>query len=83
MDASNILVDGHVHFYDCYRRDAFFSGARRNFKRAAEDLKFSEAYHGCLLMSETSRDHHFSTWRSNTRAEARIKPKKNAHKRRG
>ena len=64
MGVSNILVDSHVHYYDCYRQEAFFSGAARNFDGAARALKVSENYRGCLLLSETSQDHYFSAWRA-------------------
>jgi hypothetical protein len=59
---NTILVDAHVHFYGCYEEKAFFAGAERNFQRAAEALDSAGAYQGCLLLSETSRDHYFDAW---------------------
>lgn len=63
MALDTLLVDGHVHFYNCFRQAAFFSGAQQNFAAAAKALKLSNGYRGCLLMTETARDHYFTTWR--------------------
>ena len=63
MASSTLLVDGHVHFYDCYRQAAFFAGALENFAAAAKRLKLSHGFQGCLLMTETAQDHRFSAWR--------------------
>ena len=62
MTTNTILIDAHVHFYGCYERNAFFAGAEKNFRRAAEELDSVGAYLGCLLLSETSRDHYFEDW---------------------
>jgi hypothetical protein len=56
-------VDGHVHFYPCYNQAAFVSGARNNFLAAAKALGLADGFQGCLLMTETARDHFFATWR--------------------
>ena len=66
MALSTILVDGHVHFYDCYREAPFFQGVRDNFGAAAKTLKASGDLQGCLLMTETARDHRFAAWRQET-----------------
>jgi hypothetical protein len=62
LAVDTILIDAHVHYYDCYERNAFFSGAEKNFHRAAEALDSAGAYRSCLLLSETSRDHYFEDW---------------------
>ncbi len=54
-----ILFDSHVHIYDCYDMNRFFTMAYDNFltisKRDFEGALFS----GILLLSETARDHWF------------------------
>lgn len=55
------LVDAHVHLYDCFDRAAFFDSALKNFRHAAQTLGLPTDTHGCLLLTETSRDHAFES----------------------
>jgi hypothetical protein len=58
-----ILVDAHVHIYDCFELEKFFDSAYANFKAAAERLRHSNDFTGILLLAETSKDkwfHHLS-----------------------
>ena len=59
-DAGAILVDAHVHVYDCFDIDDLLSAALRNFKHAAAKMGLDDNFTGVLLLSETSRDNWFS-----------------------
>lgn len=58
---TNVLVDAHVHLYDCFDRGAFFDAALKNFRQASQTLGLPIDTHGCLLLTETSRDHAFES----------------------
>jgi hypothetical protein len=59
-DVGTILVDAHVHVYDCFDIDDLLSAALRNFKHAAANMGLADNFTGVLLLSETSRDNWFS-----------------------
>lgn len=60
MAHTNLLIDAHVHFYGCYSRDMFFDSALANFQDGARSLGCAvDEVTGCLMFSETSRDHYF------------------------
>ena len=50
-----VLVDAHVHIYDCFELVTFFRSARRNF----ETHSGVRAFVGMLLLTESSGDHWF------------------------
>ena len=54
-----ILIDTHVHIYDCFDTEKFFDSAYSNFKSSAERIGRGEEFISILLLSETSRDHWF------------------------
>jgi len=54
-----ILVDAHVHIYDCFDLEKFFNAANFNFKWAAERLGHGNEFSGILLLAETSKDNWF------------------------
>ncbi|MGV7223214.1 MAG: hypothetical protein ACQ9MH_17000 [Nitrospinales bacterium] len=54
-----ILVDAHVHIYDCFDLEIFFDSAYSNFKSAAERLGYGNEFSGILLLAETSNDNWF------------------------
>jgi hypothetical protein len=54
------FVDGHAHLYRMYDRDAFFDGALANVTAAAAHMAPGRPFWGCLLFSETARDHAFA-----------------------
>ena len=59
-----LLVDAHVHFYDCYPLANFLDSAYRNFHEAAWKLGVCGDMVGILLLTESSRDHWFKRlWR--------------------
>ncbi|MEM7025147.1 MAG: hypothetical protein AAF637_21555 [Pseudomonadota bacterium] len=58
-----LLVDGHVHFHDCYDKARFFDGASRNFAAAARKLAPKGAAGGCLAFTESAWAHHFRAFR--------------------
>lgn len=59
-----LLVDAHVHFYDVYERARFFDGALDNFQAAGAALGLRSEPAGCLLFTETARDHYFRRFRA-------------------
>ncbi len=56
-----VLVDAHVHLYDCFDRAGFFDSALNNFRRAAQQLGLPIETPGCLMFTETSKDHAFES----------------------
>ena len=59
-DARTLLVDTHVHIYDCYDLDALFDAATANLGRAAQKLDVAAEKRECmLLLTETVNDHYF------------------------
>jgi hypothetical protein len=54
-----ILVDSHVHIYDCFDLEKFFDSAYANFKSAAEQFDHGNNFTGILLLTETSKDNWF------------------------
>jgi hypothetical protein len=56
----SLLVDAHVHIYDCYDIDALFDSAVRNFQRVAAKRGLANTpLDGMLLLTETVHDHVF------------------------
>jgi hypothetical protein len=53
------FVDAHTHLYPMYNRVVFFDGALAHVSAAAERIAPGQSYWGCLLFSETVRDHAF------------------------
>ena len=58
-DAGALLVDAHVHIYDCFDINMLLDAALRNFNRAAKKLGLDDGFTGVLLLSEASRDNWF------------------------
>ena len=54
-----LLLDAHVHIYDCYPLGKFLDSAYQNFQLAAEKLGIHADIIGVLLLTETSRDNWF------------------------
>lgn len=54
-----LLIDAHVHIYDCFDIERFFDAAYANFKSAAEKLGHTDDFTGILLLAETSKDNWF------------------------
>ncbi len=54
-----LLIDAHVHIYDCYDLEKFFDSAHFNFKFAANQLGFGNDFSGILLLAENSKDNWF------------------------
>jgi hypothetical protein len=51
------FIDGHTHLYPMYDLHFFLDGALKHVRSAAEQLASGRRYWGCLLFSETARDH--------------------------
>jgi hypothetical protein len=58
-DPGAILVDAHVHIYDCFDISELLDGAISNFTRAAKKLGVKGGFKGVLLLAETSHDNWF------------------------
>lgn len=58
-----ILIDAHVHLYDCFDRTVFFDAALANIRGAAEALGLPTNTPGYLLLAETRRDEAFESLR--------------------
>jgi len=61
-----ILVDTHVHIYDCYNVTRFFVEADRNFSDHNKKLKLAENYVGILFLTESNNFHYFEKLRDNS-----------------
>lgn len=59
--SEKILVDGHVHLYDCADRLRFAEATARNLARAVP--AGVSHWQGCLLLTETARDTAFQNLR--------------------
>jgi hypothetical protein len=51
-----ILIDGHVHIYDCFKVTLLLEAAYANFSAEAHRQKKNDAFLGILLLTETSKD---------------------------
>lgn len=56
---SRLLVDSHVHVYDCFDPERFFSAAIRNMNRCEESV------HKLLLLTEGKENDFFSRFKEN------------------
>ena len=59
MDKATILVDAHVHIYDCFELDVLLDAALHNFRKAARNIGHEGAITGALLLTETRSDNWF------------------------
>jgi hypothetical protein len=55
-----LLIDAHVHIYDCFDLNKFLNSAYSNFKSAAKRLDSVGNFSGILLLAETSKDDWFN-----------------------
>jgi hypothetical protein len=56
-----VLIDAHVHLYDCFDRKTFFNAASKNFQLAAQSLGLPRNTPACLMLAETSKNHAFKS----------------------
>ena len=54
-----ILVDAHVHIYECFNLEAFFNSAYRNFENEADRSGLGNDFSAVLLLAETPRENWF------------------------
>jgi len=54
-----ILVDAHVHIYDCFDLEAFLDSALENFKAEAARCGQEDAFTAVLLLTETAKENWF------------------------
>jgi hypothetical protein len=55
-----ILVDAHVHIYDCFDVEKFLDAAYSNFQTQAYRLGYGDNFTPILLLAETSKDFWFN-----------------------
>jgi hypothetical protein len=60
-DEPPILIDAHVHLYECFDRTTFFDAALANFQTASQTLGLPDNTPGCLMLTETAKDHAFDS----------------------
>lgn len=58
---NTVLVDTHVHLYDCFDRVIFFESAVKNLRHAAHALGLPADTPGCLMFTEMSGNHAFES----------------------
>jgi hypothetical protein len=51
-----LLVDGHVHIYDCFNVASVFDGAAANFAAAARSFRCERHYDGVLCLVESGQE---------------------------
>lgn len=56
-----ILIDAHVHIYDCFDIDSFLASAWQNFQTQAAQLGAQDSFTGVLLLTESSQHNWFKT----------------------
>jgi hypothetical protein len=59
-----VLVDGHVHVYDCFSVPALFDAAAANFAAAAQRLRSAGPYDSVLCLVEGERERFLDSVRS-------------------
>jgi hypothetical protein len=59
-----VLVDGHVHVYDCFSVPAVFDAAAANFAAAADTLEGAGRYDSVLCLVEGARERFLADVRS-------------------
>jgi hypothetical protein len=62
-----LLVDSHVHYYQCYSLPVFLDSALSNFERAGLELGLSSRGIGCLVLAETPEQAFFQQLREASR----------------
>ncbi len=58
-----ILVDAHVHIYDCFDLEKYLDAAYSNFQAEADRLGHGDKFTPILLLAETSKDFWFNRLR--------------------
>jgi len=61
-----IIVDGHVHIYDCFELPVLFDSAYRNFSEVARQYSPGSLFTGVLMLTETRADQWFEYLRAGT-----------------
>ena len=59
QSATKLLVDGHVHFHECFTWIAFLGAAARNFGRARSILGLTAGSPACLMFTESAGANHY------------------------
>ena len=67
-----ILVDAHVHIYDCFDLQTFLDSALANFRAEAARCQKNSAFTALLLLTETARENWFQRLESHARKEPGI-----------
>jgi len=67
-----ILVDAHVHIYDCFNLERFLNAAYSNFRAEADRLGIGDKFVPILLLAETAKENWFKRLLEYTSRELRI-----------
>ena len=66
MSKTNLIVDGHVHIYDCYDLDKFFDAAIKNLNNIHTSIcPGNNNYQKILLFTEGKENNYFSQFKRN------------------
>lgn len=72
VGGNTILVDAHVHIYECFEPGDLFEAATQNFSKAATTLGIRGKVSGVLLLTETSSDDWFRQARDRAKKNRQI-----------
>lgn len=61
-----ILIDTHLHIYDCYNIIRFFKEAKKNFSHYHKKLKSTEKFVGILFLTESKGLNYFEKLQKNS-----------------
>lgn len=59
-NATQVLVDAHVHIHECFVIDSFLSAAAQNFAHAASRMADADDRHFVMCLTETAGTHKFA-----------------------
>lgn len=80
MEQFEILIDTHVHIYDCYDIKTLFSSAIKNLTNESKKFE-ADRFIGVLYLTETADDNYFRKLKENSYnnelGELHLKPVKN------
>jgi hypothetical protein len=61
---TRLMVDGHIHFYDCYNLETFFTNALKNLDRCHQQLDQGNGpFEKSLLLTEGKKNNFFARFK--------------------
>ena len=66
MPKTTLIIDGHVHIYDCYDLDKFFDSAIKNLDKSYSSINpVNNNFQRILLLTESKDNDYFSQFKKN------------------